>query len=179
MDSERSARRKSIRAARDWLMGAEDALAGQDDLAGDLKLMLARAELERASVFCRDGADGFCRHSWRWLLSWRQYHGSVPRRRRRILCRRRRWRKVRKTVPCMHQRNRRPLLQRNRLQWGAGRRWSRWTLPHRCVRSSLYRKPLLPQPCRRQHPLRLYGPHSRPPCLTAICSGSCRSAEKY
>ena len=53
MDSERSARRKSIRAARDWLMGAEDALAGQDDLAGDLKLMLARAELERASVFCR------------------------------------------------------------------------------------------------------------------------------
>lgn len=53
MDSERSAQRKSIRAARDWLMGAEDALAGQDDLAGDLKLMLARAELERASVFCR------------------------------------------------------------------------------------------------------------------------------
>ena len=47
MDTDRRERAKSIRAARDWLAGAEDALAGKDDLAGDLKLMLARAELAR------------------------------------------------------------------------------------------------------------------------------------
>ena len=45
MDSEREARKRSIRAARDWLTGAENSLAGADDVAGDLKLMLARAEL--------------------------------------------------------------------------------------------------------------------------------------
>ena len=45
MESEREARKRSIRAARDWLAGAEDALAGADDVSGDLKLMLARAEL--------------------------------------------------------------------------------------------------------------------------------------
>ena len=45
MESEREERKRSIRAARDWLAGAEDALAGADDGSGDLKLMLARAEL--------------------------------------------------------------------------------------------------------------------------------------
>ena len=45
MDMERRERAKSIRAARDWLTGAENAIAGEDDLAGDLKVMLARAEL--------------------------------------------------------------------------------------------------------------------------------------
>ena len=45
MESEREERKRSIRAARDWLAGAEDALAGADDVSGDLKLMLARAEL--------------------------------------------------------------------------------------------------------------------------------------
>ena len=47
MDTERRERAKSIRAARDWLTGAENAIAGEDDLAGDLKVMLARAELAR------------------------------------------------------------------------------------------------------------------------------------
>ena len=45
MESEREERKRSIRAARDWLAGPEDALAGADDVSGDLKLMLARAEL--------------------------------------------------------------------------------------------------------------------------------------
>ena len=50
MDVDRRERAKSIRAARDWLTGAEHALAGKDDLAGDLKLMLARAELARLAA---------------------------------------------------------------------------------------------------------------------------------
>lgn len=50
MDADRRERAKSIRAARDWLTGAEVALAGEDDLAGDLKLMLARAELARLAA---------------------------------------------------------------------------------------------------------------------------------
>lgn len=50
MAADRRERAKSIRAARDWLTGAEDALAGEDDLAGDLKLMLARAELARIAA---------------------------------------------------------------------------------------------------------------------------------
>ena len=50
MDTDRRERAKSIRAARDWLRGAENALAGEDDLAGDLKLMLARAELARLAA---------------------------------------------------------------------------------------------------------------------------------
>ena len=53
MDRERRERQKSIRAARAWLTGAEDALAGEDDLAGDLKLMLARAELARIAAHRR------------------------------------------------------------------------------------------------------------------------------
>ena len=50
MGTDRRERAKSIRAARDWLTGAEHALAGEDDLAGDLKLMLARAELARIAA---------------------------------------------------------------------------------------------------------------------------------
>ena len=50
MDTDRRARAKSIRAARDWLTGAENALVGEDDLAGDLKLMLASAELARLAA---------------------------------------------------------------------------------------------------------------------------------
>ena len=50
MAADRRERAKSIRAARDWLTGAEHALAGEDDLAGDLKLMLARAELARIAA---------------------------------------------------------------------------------------------------------------------------------
>jgi len=50
MSTDRRERAKSIRAARDWLTGAEHALAGEDDLAGDLKLMLARAELARIAA---------------------------------------------------------------------------------------------------------------------------------
>ena len=50
MAADRRERAKSIRAARDWLTGAEDALAGEDDPAGDLKLMLARAELARIAA---------------------------------------------------------------------------------------------------------------------------------
>ena len=50
MNTDRRERAKSIRAARDWLAGAENALAGEDDLAGDLKLMLARAELARIAA---------------------------------------------------------------------------------------------------------------------------------
>ena len=50
MDTERRERAKSIRAARDWLTGAENAIAGEDDLAGDLKVMLARAELARMAA---------------------------------------------------------------------------------------------------------------------------------
>lgn len=50
MDADRRERAKSIRAAREWLTGAEHALAGEDDLAGDLKLMLARAELARLAA---------------------------------------------------------------------------------------------------------------------------------
>ena len=50
MNTERKERQKSIRAARDWLSGAADALAGEDDLAGDLKVMLARAELARVAA---------------------------------------------------------------------------------------------------------------------------------
>ena len=50
MDADRRERAKSIRAAREWLTGAEVALAGEDDLAGDLKLMLARADLARLAA---------------------------------------------------------------------------------------------------------------------------------
>ena len=38
-----------IRAARDWLGRAEDSLARDNDVQGDLKVMLAKAELARVS----------------------------------------------------------------------------------------------------------------------------------
>ena len=64
MAADRRERAKSIRAARDWLTGAEHALAGEDDLAGDLKLMLARAELARIVADRR----ARMRRLARWLL---------------------------------------------------------------------------------------------------------------
>ena len=64
MATDRRERAKSIRAARDWLTGAEHALAGEDDLAGDLKLMLARAELARIAADRRARLRRFAR----WLL---------------------------------------------------------------------------------------------------------------
>lgn len=64
MAADRRERAKSIRAARDWLTGAEHALAGEDDLAGDLKLMLARAELARIAADRR----ARLRHIVAWLL---------------------------------------------------------------------------------------------------------------
>ena len=41
--------RKHIRAARDWLSRADDSLGRENDAAGELHLMLARAEMQRAS----------------------------------------------------------------------------------------------------------------------------------
>ncbi|SHK59757.1 hypothetical protein SAMN05216582_1097 [Selenomonas ruminantium] len=42
---DRRSQRNHIRAARDWLGKAEDSLAREKDVQGDLKLMLAKAEL--------------------------------------------------------------------------------------------------------------------------------------
>ena len=42
---DRRSQQNHIRAARDWLGKAEDSLARENDVQGDLKLMLARAEL--------------------------------------------------------------------------------------------------------------------------------------
>ena len=60
MDVDRQERQKSICAARDWLSGAADAIAGEDDLAGDLKVMLAHAELspQRAENECAASCGG-------------------------------------------------------------------------------------------------------------------------
>lgn len=46
-------KKEHIRAARDWLGRAEDALSKRDDVEGDLKLILAKAELEHASPSAR------------------------------------------------------------------------------------------------------------------------------
>ena len=64
MDAERKERQKSICAARDWLSGAADAIAGEDDLAGDLKVMLARAELSRLAAARRKRV----RRALRWIV---------------------------------------------------------------------------------------------------------------
>ena len=37
-----------IRAAKDWLSEADNSLSNKDDVSGDLKLMLAEAEIQRA-----------------------------------------------------------------------------------------------------------------------------------
>ena len=42
---DRRSQQNHIRAARDWLGRAEDSLARENDVQGDLKLMLAKAEL--------------------------------------------------------------------------------------------------------------------------------------
>lgn len=44
---DRRSQRNHIRAARDWLGQADDSLAQEKDVQGDLKLMLAKAELAR------------------------------------------------------------------------------------------------------------------------------------
>ena len=41
----RRSQTEHIRAAREWLGRAEDSLAQENDVQGDLKLMLAKAEL--------------------------------------------------------------------------------------------------------------------------------------
>ncbi len=46
MQDERSRLCRHIRAARDWLGQAEDSLQAEQDVRGDLKLLLARAELQ-------------------------------------------------------------------------------------------------------------------------------------
>ena len=45
MDDKRKRERHHIQAAREWLDGAEESLAGQDEVRGDLRVMLAKAEL--------------------------------------------------------------------------------------------------------------------------------------
>ncbi len=46
MQDERSRLCRHIRAARDWLGQAEDSLQAEQDVRGDLKLLLAKAELQ-------------------------------------------------------------------------------------------------------------------------------------
>ena len=53
---DRRSQQNHIRAARDWLGRAEDSLAREDDVQGDLKLMLARAELARVGQSHRSRA---------------------------------------------------------------------------------------------------------------------------
>lgn len=48
MSDGKSRFRKHVRAAREWLGRAENSLDQQDDIRGDLNLMLAQAELQRA-----------------------------------------------------------------------------------------------------------------------------------
>lgn len=57
---DRRAQQNHIRAARDWLGRAEDSLSRENDVQGDLKLMLAKAELAHV---------GHCPRS-RTLLLW-------------------------------------------------------------------------------------------------------------
>lgn len=45
--SQRQQKKRHIRAAREWLGKAENSLEQQDDLQGELKLMLAKAELSQ------------------------------------------------------------------------------------------------------------------------------------
>ncbi len=45
MDDKRKKERHHIQAAKEWLDGAERSLEGQDDVRGDLRVMLAKAEL--------------------------------------------------------------------------------------------------------------------------------------
>ena len=53
---DKDSKRARIKAARDWLGQADDSLERADELQGDLKLMLAKAELEGASpgkIICK------------------------------------------------------------------------------------------------------------------------------
>lgn len=49
MSGHRQAQKKHIRAAREWLGKAETSLDKHEDIQGDLKLMLAKAELSHVS----------------------------------------------------------------------------------------------------------------------------------
>ena len=48
MEENRRNLRRHINAARDWLLQAEKSIERKDDVRGDLKLMLAKAELQNA-----------------------------------------------------------------------------------------------------------------------------------
>ena len=48
LEDKRKNLRRHIQAARDWLTQAEKSIEREDDLQGDLKLMLAKAELKNA-----------------------------------------------------------------------------------------------------------------------------------
>lgn len=56
-----------ITAAKDWLGKAEESIANDNDIRGDLNLMLAQAELQRA----KEKDDGALVRKWlKWLLPW-------------------------------------------------------------------------------------------------------------
>lgn len=57
---DRRSQQNHIRAARDWLGRAEDSLARENDVQGDLKLMLAKAELAHVEHSSK----------WRGLTRW-------------------------------------------------------------------------------------------------------------
>ncbi len=86
--SRRHKSQEHIRAARDWLGEAEHSLAREDDIQGDLKVMLAKAELAQVQDSPRTSR---LRRWGKWLLppvtavllvtaafaGW-QYYTSVP-----------------------------------------------------------------------------------------------------
>lgn len=58
MQDRRNRLREHIRAAREWLGQAEHSLQHEKDVQGDLKLMLAKAELKRAEETGKQGRVG-------------------------------------------------------------------------------------------------------------------------
>ena len=48
IDDKRKNRRRHIKAASDWLIQAEKSIESKNDVQGDLKIMLAKAELQNA-----------------------------------------------------------------------------------------------------------------------------------
>ena len=63
MSDHRQVQKKHIRAAREWLGKAETSLDRHDDIQGDLKLMLAKAELSHvaeAGLTKKDMASNSC-----------------------------------------------------------------------------------------------------------------------
>lgn len=65
--------RQHITAAKGWLSRAEDSLEQENAIQGDLKLMLAQAELKRAqekmikSYVCAGSKGWLLEH---WLVHW-------------------------------------------------------------------------------------------------------------